>query len=1428
LFIGAFALALFSFWLLGSKSTASKSNNLLYLQTTTPETFVSGEVLQMAFDPAGAMLYWTTNAGCPGGEFATTCRVRSKPTGNGAIRTVLNNSAGLRTNDFAGNFAVDANSLYWIGTGGDVLRLTYFVIGATPTTLVARENPASTGEIAADALYIYWTENVGDTGKLFRVSKAGGARELMASSNDSDLRQLKADGQGGVFYIADINAIFCCLDVLHRVTPNGSGGFDTDIGTNAFVQSYTTDEINVYWATTSGSGSRLHLEAAPLTNLRNVVQGIEADGDVSVPVPGTAIVPHMAVDDNNLYWHYKATATGGGPIFRLPLLNFASGPPQAITTNRANTNELTSTGAHLFWRENFNIHRLETSVAPTALDISIANLEITQGIQNFANDVPLVQEKWTMVRVYPALSSTATDGARATIRLFGERDGTALPGSPRPVHMAMAHTSGAQRGNLADSANIVLPPAWLTGEVTLRAEITVHGWFDSNNANNSRTATIRFLPKSNACLKYLPIVTTSGLTYYVRNLLNNAYTPGFLDIHHRFETLWPAPRVPFYTQSIALRKPQFLGTPQPFNMIDSADKSHVIGALWEHNVWDTAPDWCGGNNARTHYVAMVHPAIATGNTIGFANLMEPLTWVSMQTGSSGFDAPSGGGVLAQEIGHTYNGDPNFNDRWDHVNCGSPASDTINPNYPYITTTIGVVGPDTHWGFDRVTRFVIQPDAARDYMSYCTPRWTSDYTWRNAINATQNVPGSSTAASTATATTEAADLLLLYGQVNAAETSGSINKSYHVTIEIMQHTQVRPEPSTNVASSAAGIYTLQLVAADNSPLISQTLTLLEGTHHGAGAEEVTDYIFFATIDYVSTAAAVRLLKDGEELARHAISANPPTVTINALTTGPAGAAPLTVTWRGTDADGDALTYLIQYSSDNGRNWQLLATNLTESTLVISDTRDLPGSTTARVRVIASDGIHLGSATTAPFTLADHAPNALIIDPVDRTALDVLTPLVLRGEALDPEEGYLTDPALTWVITGATTLTATGSSASFAGLAPGGYQAQLTATDRAAHRGQATTNFVISPKRIYDSALPALDGSCHDAAYTNEQEPLPLVYAEGLVALVHFAHTDTILSLCFSELPVGVNSVEMVGVAIDTANDGSNTLQTDDRLFYLRRDGLILSGRGNGTGESRDAMPQGLVGAVTQSGNGWNGELQIDSARLGGWGRLVRMTAFHLDRGDGDNVLWPYFATHSTPATWGLTALGVQPQTIEFPAIPTYTYGDLPFAVTASATSGLPISFTVTPPTVCEISGAVVMITAAGNCTVTAQQPGNGSYAAAAPVSQSLQVAKASQTITFPAIEAQRMDARSLEINATASSGLPIILRSTTASVCTVFGTVVTFVDGGICQLIASQPGNQNYSASADVEQSFSIVESQHQLYLPIIQRLSLSVVAEIDR
>jgi hypothetical protein len=164
-----------------------------------------------------------------------------------------------------------------------------------------------------------------------------------------------------------------------------------------------------------------------------------------------------------------------------------------------------------------------------------------------------------------------------------------------------------------------------------------------------------------------------------------------------------------------------------------------------------------------------------------------------------------------------------------------------------------------------------------------------------------------------------------------------------------------------------------------------------------------------------------------------------------------------------------------------------------------------------------------------------------------------------------------------------------------------------------------------------------------------------------------------------------------------------------------------------------------------------------------------------------------------------------QTITFGALSNRAFGSAPFTASATASSGLAVTFASTTSAFCTVSGATVTLVAAGTCTIQATQAGNTTYAAATPVNQSFQVTQESQTITFGALSKRTFGAAPFTVSATASSGLAVSFASTTLAVCTTSGATVTLVAAGICTIQATQAGNTNWAAATPVNQSFQVTQ-----------------------
>jgi sugar lactone lactonase YvrE len=164
----------------------------------------------------------------------------------------------------------------------------------------------------------------------------------------------------------------------------------------------------------------------------------------------------------------------------------------------------------------------------------------------------------------------------------------------------------------------------------------------------------------------------------------------------------------------------------------------------------------------------------------------------------------------------------------------------------------------------------------------------------------------------------------------------------------------------------------------------------------------------------------------------------------------------------------------------------------------------------------------------------------------------------------------------------------------------------------------------------------------------------------------------------------------------------------------------------------------------------------------------------------------------------------PQTIDFPTIPFNQNAGTTIALSATASSGLPVTFASLTPATCTVSGDTASLNSYGDCTIQTSQGGNNVYGEAAHVDQTIFIHHLTQTIAFGAIPSQTVGSE-LTLSATSSSGLAVSLTSTTPSVCTVSGTTATLNATGTCAIEANQAGNGVYGVASAVAQSFEVVQ-----------------------
>ncbi|MCX8529204.1 MAG: hypothetical protein ORN27_03950 [Rhodoluna sp.] len=142
------------------------------------------------------------------------------------------------------------------------------------------------------------------------------------------------------------------------------------------------------------------------------------------------------------------------------------------------------------------------------------------------------------------------------------------------------------------------------------------------------------------------------------------------------------------------------------------------------------------------------------------------------------------------------------------------------------------------------------------------------------------------------------------------------------------------------------------------------------------------------------------------------------------------------------------------------------------------------------------------------------------------------------------------------------------------------------------------------------------------------------------------------------------------------------------------------------------------------------------------------------------------------------------------------------VSATATSALAVSYGTTDGSICTVNastGVVTAVASTGNCVVTADQAGNGTFDSSPQVTLTLAITArplTAQTITWTTSPTSVTVGSTATVAATASSNLAVTYSSTDTTKCTVTsaGVVTPVATTGTCTIAADQAGNGTYSAA----------------------------------
>ena len=678
----------------------------------------------------------------------------------------------------------------------------------------------------------------------------------------------------------------------------------------------------------------------------------------------------------------------------------------------------------------FTTRQLSSSrrfIVPT--DLTVSHIELTQVVQRFDNSVPLIAGKPTVARVYV---NAETPGATANggmarvpgVRLSATRDGqfqgsidvgVPLDVAPRTVDPRTL------RDRAAATYNILLPSAWtaLAGPNTsfsVTATVNPSNTLaESTTSNNSLTRTALLVPT-------LPF-NFIGLRYQDPDLPASLVSSGAFETFRQYvQRTWPVARVNRIT---------------PANDIFN---------------WTTKTDSPGDYMPATNYLAC-HPIVQAASAMAAQASAPNNTYPNLilsPVRTAGTGGPRGGCAVQGGLGALVTDDT----RTTFTTEGSPIGGIVSSQELAHTRSLRHTGhavddpnccthsglsrstSDLAFGFDVTTMSVIAPGTASAGSSHAhdvmtdvlqsSAVWPSDYTYELLLRrfrltplgaAPPDDPAYLAGALPEEAYRQAATAPMLLVRGMIGQPNPTLDRQ---TLALMPPAE-RLLALADTASFApsylldlstdldeggdSGSFTLELRDAAGTALVSRSFDLDLTENH---ENPLGPWGFLRALPWDARATSLVLRSGDRVLAEQRASGNAPTVRVLTPGEGVDWGGVRRVTWEASDADGDALVFAVQYSSDGGRTWTPLAIDESGASPTV-DADLLAGSRDCLVRVLASDGFRTTVALSAVFGVERHQPTAQIVgEPLVQPSGQVL----MEGVATDADDGIVGDERLVW--------------------------------------------------------------------------------------------------------------------------------------------------------------------------------------------------------------------------------------------------------------------------------------------------------------------------------------------------------------------------------------------------------------------------------
>jgi hypothetical protein len=391
-----------------------------------------------------------------------------------------------------------------------------------------------------------------------------------------------------------------------------------------------------------------------------------------------------------------AVGSGGGSITGATTTTNSSGVATVGSWQlgaSAGTNTLTATASGV----SGSPQTFTATGTSAGFNLTVDGFYITQATQTMLRDVPLVAGRPAFLRVFVKASqtNTATPAVKAELiknNVVVKTFTITAPGSSVPTSIA--------EGTLTSSWNVAIPAAdmqtGLSIAVTVDPTNAVTEVSESDNAYPTTVLDVRAVPTLN--VMWVPVTQPGNITAQITDANKDA----FVDFARR---VYPVAE-PF---NVNMHAAYSYGSTLSGSY--DATWSTLLSEIYALNVAEKS------GSKTWQYYGIIHPTYSFGGT-GLGYLGLPAAIGVDWTGSiNGSNTDWRAMTVAHEWGH------NFNRK--HIDCGGPSGPDL--SYPYATNSIGA------FGYDVFKNALIPQSTTVDLMSYCTPLFVSDYTYKAVLN-----------------------------------------------------------------------------------------------------------------------------------------------------------------------------------------------------------------------------------------------------------------------------------------------------------------------------------------------------------------------------------------------------------------------------------------------------------------------------------------------------------------------------------------------------------------------------------------------------------------------------------------------------------------------------------------------------------------------